>query len=408
MDEQEVTVSVEGMTCMSCVRNIEGNISKLPGVRSISVSLENKSAKLVITPSVISPEEAASAIDDMGFDARVMTSPPSDQSVTSLRIEGMTCQACVKNIEGNISTKPGIIHIAVKLADHLAEVTFKPSVTSPLEIAEKIQNMGFDTFVLNEERSSQVSPTLGPYNVLATVVNIQGMTCHSCVNNIESNIGKHPSVVSIKVSLADQTGTIQYYPSQITPEHLCELINDMGFDASTTASTVKTIDRSVSQYEIKASPTQESSKPEVDGDLEKIFLKISGMTCASCVATIEKNVSKMEGVNKILVSLMAQRAEVTYDPAYVLPSQIANKVEDLGFTASVIQGETTGPGTCELTILGMTCSSCVSRIESEVKKKRGVLSASVALATNTGKFTFDSELTGPRNLIESIQVIYQP
>ncbi|KAH9495243.1 ATPase Cu transporting protein 7A [Bulinus truncatus] len=147
----------------------------------------------------------------------------------------------------------------------------------------------------------------------------------------------------------------------------------------------------------------EGSRSDVGMEVKKCFLKITGMTCASCVATIEKNVSKMKGISKILVSLMAQRAEVTYDPTYVLPSQIANKVEDLGLTASVIQGETTGPGTCKLTILGMTCSSCVSRIETEVKKKKGILYASVALSTNTGNFTFDSELTGPRQIIEAIK-----
>ncbi|KAH9495203.1 ATPase Cu transporting protein 7A [Bulinus truncatus] len=164
----------------------------------------------------------------------------------------------------------------------------------------------------------------------------------------------------------------------------------------------KRIIRSVSEAQLKGACR---SKKGNDGgeDLEKCFLKISGMTCASCVATIEKNVSKMDGINKILVSLMAQRAEVTYDPAYVLPNQIANKVEDLGFSASVIEGEAVGQGTCELTILGMTCSSCVNRIESEIKKKRGILSVSVALATNTGKFTFDSELTGPRDIIESVK-----
>ena len=51
----------------------------------------------------------------------------------------------------------------------------------------------------------------------------------------------------------------------------------------------------------------------------------------------------------------------------------------------------------------MTCASCVHIIESSILKKPGVKSASVALATNRGKFTFDSDRIGPRDIIENIE-----
>ena len=52
----------------------------------------------------------------------------------------------------------------------------------------------------------------------------------------------------------------------------------------------------------------------------------------------------------------------------------------------------------------MTCASCVHYIETEMVRQTGVLSASVALATSRGRFTFDSKLTGVRNIIEAINV----
>ena len=55
-------------------------------------------------------------------------------------------------------------------------------------------------------------------------------------------------------------------------------------------------------------------------------------------------------------------------------------------------------------IKGMTCSSCVHKIESTVQKQKGIISAQIALATEKGKFTYDPELTGPRTIIELIQV----
>ncbi|CAG5115771.1 unnamed protein product [Candidula unifasciata] len=412
--ELEVTVSVEGMTCMSCVRNIESTISKKPGVKSITVSLEKKMATLIIDPAQISPEDAAEAIDDMGFTAKLLSpfpsSPSTTQAVTQIQIEGMTCQSCVRNIENTISAKPGIINIKVSLSGKCANVTFNPKVTNPASIAEQIDDMGFEASVdenLSDNAGFKLSNTTNLEQgdtLLQTVINIGGMTCNSCVQTIEENLSKNAAVKSIKVSLADQNGTVEYFPNQITPDKLCQLISDMGFHASLQGKP--RIIRSISQTIIDetSSPSPNSNKMESNNsELEKCYLQVTGMTCASCVAAIEKNVKKMEGVHSIMVSLMAQKAEVVYDPAYVLPGQIANKIEDIGFNASVMEGDVSGRGTVELTITGMTCSSCVNQIESNIKKRKGILSASVALATNTGKFTFNSEITGPRDIIEAIK-----
>ena len=52
----------------------------------------------------------------------------------------------------------------------------------------------------------------------------------------------------------------------------------------------------------------------------------------------------------------------------------------------------------------MTCASCVHLIETTVLKMPGALTASVALATSTGRFTFDTEICGPRDIMHSIKV----
>ena len=52
----------------------------------------------------------------------------------------------------------------------------------------------------------------------------------------------------------------------------------------------------------------------------------------------------------------------------------------------------------------MTCASCVHHIESHLIKQPGIISATVALATSKGKFVYDTEVTGPRDIIEDINV----
>ena len=52
----------------------------------------------------------------------------------------------------------------------------------------------------------------------------------------------------------------------------------------------------------------------------------------------------------MLVALMAQKAEVKYDAAYILPSQIASEINNLGFVATVMDAESVGHGVCELMV----------------------------------------------------------
>lgn len=56
----------------------------------------------------------------------------------------------------------------------------------------------------------------------------------------------------------------------------------------------------------------------------------------------------------------------------------------------------------------MTCASCVHKIESSVMKQKGVVYASVALATNKAHIKYDPEVTGPRDLIKLIEVSIKP
>ncbi len=106
---------------------------------------------------------------------------------------------------------------------------------------------------------------------------------------------------------------------------------------------------------------------------QQIELPITGMTCASCVRRVEKALTKVPGVQGAHVNLATEQAAVRYDPGQVVPGQLLSAVEGAGY--GVVTDQVNFP------ITGMTCASCVNRVEKALKKVPGVLDATVNLAT---------------------------
>lgn len=146
---------VTGMHCKSCVVNIQDNISKLPGVSSVVVSLENRQASVQHNPKQASAVELQKAIEALppgNFKAIIPTSAEPSflqplVSVAEIHIEGMTCGSCVQSIEGMISQKKGVRSARVSLSNHQGTFEFDPLLTSPEELRASIEDMGFDAFL---------------------------------------------------------------------------------------------------------------------------------------------------------------------------------------------------------------------------------------------------------------------
>lgn len=132
-----------------------------------------------------------------------------------------------------------------------------------------------------------------------------------------------------------------------------------------------------------------------------VKIRIEGMTCASCVASIESNVKKIPGVNQVSVNLMTETAEVHIDPTQVKPHDIINKIDEIGYTAEEIKDRDSNM--ILLNIQGMTCASCVKTIENAVSKLTGIESVNVNLATEQASIIYDPTSVQPRRIIEVIE-----
>ncbi|WP_313253031.1 heavy metal translocating P-type ATPase [Stenotrophomonas sp.] len=113
-------------------------------------------------------------------------------------------------------------------------------------------------------------------------------------------------------------------------------------------------------------------------------LMIEGMTCASCVGRVERALKAVPGVRQASVNLATERASVQTD-GNVDRQVLVQAVRKVGY-------EVSAPAPVELVIEGMTCASCVGRVERALKAVPGVQSASVNLATERASVQGDAAL----------------
>jgi Cu+-exporting ATPase len=121
--------------------------------------------------------------------------------------------------------------------------------------------------------------------------------------------------------------------------------------------------------------TATSLQPSAPGQIDWT-LPVEGMTCASCVGRVEKALSAIPGVSEANVNLATEAATVRADQGVAL-NALRAAVEKAGYTV--------GEQTVQLSIEGMTCASCVARVEKALLKVPGVTSAQVNLATETAE-----------------------
>jgi Cu+-exporting ATPase len=129
--------------------------------------------------------------------------------------------------------------------------------------------------------------------------------------------------------------------------------------------------------------------------LLKLDLPISGMSCASCAVTIEKTLQKDPGVKKASVNFANQKAHVVYDVEQTNAIKLAQSIKSVGYQI--------GSNQVEIVIKGMSCASCVRRVEDALNHVPGVLEASVNLSTERARITHLSELTDLRKLIKAVE-----
>jgi Cu+-exporting ATPase len=124
-----------------------------------------------------------------------------------------------------------------------------------------------------------------------------------------------------------------------------------------------------------------------------IDLPVEGMTCASCVARVERALRAVPGVAEVAVNLATERVRVT--ASGVTAAEIAAALDQAGYAV--------GTETVDLGVSGMTCASCVARVERALTRVPGVATAEVNLATERARVTAPAGAVSMADLVAAVE-----
>ena len=254
---------------------------------------------------------------------------------------------------------------------------------------------------------------------------IDGMHCHACERLVTANLSEVPGVTGV---VADaQAGTADITTdTDVSTEALAAAIVAAGFTPAGGTVTLEPVDAGTAPIApdepapnedacATACPVVPDDEPDApvapvsaSAELREATFAIGGMTCASCVAVVEKTVARMPGVAKAVVNLATEKLTATFDPALTDETAIAAAVKGVGYDTMLLSatgGTQAAGGSTEVSlgIIGMTCASCQQVVEKTLNRTPGVAHATVNLANETASVTFDEAALSIDQIIAAVR-----
>ncbi|KAJ2081663.1 Cu(2+)-transporting P-type ATPase [Coemansia sp. RSA 988] len=389
-------LGVHGMTCQSCVKSVRSALGDVAGIEAVDVSLENERVTVVWNPSSAVVGSVIGAIEDCGFEVDSLgesaeetetqaSDAPATLMLARVAVDGMTCHSCVNSVTAALRDTSGVLDAKVELTPRgAAWVKYDPHQADASAVVTAIEDAGFDatlesvddvagianlesdatntpvsidgqafgaSSVEDQKRPLLASATPQPSHSggtrgaralsgasglpaysfssaksgdtlldaesldssgahITTQFEVRGMTCSSCVALVERGVKRLDGVHGVSVSLLAQRATVQHDSSIVSDTTIAQTIEELGFEA-------KALD--------------------VASQVAKVSLNVYGMTCASCVAAIERAVRREPGVLSVSVSLALETAAVEFRPSEIGVRKLVAAVEAAGFDVLVAE-----------------------------------------------------------------------
>jgi len=208
------------------------------------------------------------------------------------------------------------------------------------------------------------------------LLNVSGMTCGKCEKIIREGIMEDvKEVKNVEVDRPESKVTVEFQTEiaeqfDEKKEQILSIVNSLvnGKFTATVVDSVKIVPNNEFTLWKEFDELQDSEDTQDKSDLQVCYLSIEGMTCDSCIYTIDSKISKKPGIRNISVDLKTEICAVIYDPNVTAPDFIIDYVHDLneGFTAT---NKSNGQ-VFILHVQGLNCGKCVAKIESSFENSQ--------------------------------------
>ena len=131
-------------------------------------------------------------------------------------------------------------------------------------------------------------------------------------------------------------------------------------------------------------------------ETKQVTLPITGMTCANCVATVERNLMKLDGITNAVVNLSSERASVEFDPQKIALEDMVSRVEKAGYGIAF--------GEADLMIKRLADDNDARRLEKAISKLDGVIESTVTLANEKAKIKYVPTIINQSDLRKVIKL----
>ncbi len=132
---------------------------------------------------------------------------------------------------------------------------------------------------------------------------IRGMSCSGCAANVQKKLSNVEGIINANVNIATEKGQVEYYSSKINVPAILKAVEDVGYKAIL----------------------------EEEKKIEKVTLKITGMSCTSCANNVEKTLRNIEGIISANINFVVEKVTIEYYPQKVRLLDMKKKIADLGY-----------------------------------------------------------------------------
>ena len=397
-------LAIDGMVCGSCTSAVTSALEGTAGVRAVSVSLESKSASVTYDPGSVDADALRDVVEACGFD------------VTAVDPEAVAEDA------------------DARVASSFAGVASDASPRKPKKKGEKRAEKAF----LRDERVSERVVTLA----------IGGMSCKRCSDWVTRALMDVPGVRTVDVDLKTHVATVLCAAAGAA---LVRRVSETGYTAKIVKIVAPDSPNAARTETASSSDTSRASTPldardvvtafafgdDADAEAEPLFagdasaaassetssagadrrssasvatLRVSGMSCASCVAKVEEAARSVPGVTSAAVNLLAETATVTFEaprdkkekerttaPDF---ARVAAAISEYGFPAEVVDASGLA-----FRVGGMVCASCPPRIEMAIGRLRGVAKVEANLLLGKVVVKYNAAVVGARTIKRAIEAL---